>query len=245
MCQNLRPQQSSSYSDLVSAFASLHFILRALLLIALGLLALFSAILFFTRRHLHEPSLYPADRSYLNYTFTPSTTPFPDIDPHGQNVEQHNAAILERIDRCRSLGLLQNTSLPIPAHLRLSDVDEARYAAEGCGTNETTIILVEDAFWKATFWGSKTGESIWALSTMRALAAYGYPYVLTSDGYLWHSVKGTKELWAKYKDNVRVVIMAETGMWTCVNEDKDCAQSAENPEGIPDWKILTWWWWDE
>lgn len=158
----------------------------------------------------------------------------------------HNDAVAARLARCRELGMLQDTSDPIPGHARLSDAEERRYQSCGCGTNETTVILIaEDSFVRALR-GDVRGEDIWAMSTMAALQAHGYAFMFSSMGAWRPEVDRTVELYAKFRENVRMVIMDPEQTASCYGKQSDiCLRSEGNDAGIDDWRILTFWYWDE
>lgn len=159
---------------------------------------------------------------------------------------EHNAALAARLDRCRELGMLQDTSVPIPPHLRLSDTEERRYQSYGCGTNETTVILIGEDSFVRTFRGDVRGEDIWSMSTMTALKAYNYAYMFSSMGAWRPEVNKTVELWRQYKQNIRFVLLDPMQTASCYGAERDtCLKSAGNPDGIDDWRILTYWYWDE
>lgn len=159
----------------------------------------------------------------------------------------HNDEVAARLDRCSALGLLQNTSLAIPHHLRLSQEDEAHSISQGCGTNETTVIILASLWFAEAFSGtSNAGEVIYAQSVISTLNAYNYSYVFTSHGW-WNDQMGkTTELWKQHRLNVRMVLADPEQVRVCWEDDENmCIKKEGNKEGIEAWRLLSLWYWDE
>lgn len=166
---------------------------------------------------------------------------------HTGDVWEHNDAIAARLERCSSLGLLRNTSLPIPANERLSAEEEGELVAQGCGTNETTVIILASLWFAEAFAGTSTaGETIYAQSVISALNANNYAYVFASLGWYNADMRKAVELWHKHRWNVRMVIGDPEQIDVCYRyEDQKCLKTGENMEGIEAWRLLSLWYWDE
>lgn len=163
------------------------------------------------------------------------------------DVWTHNDQVAARLERCISLGLLRNTSLPLEPHERLSDEEESELVAQGCGTNETTVIILSSLFFAEAFSGaSVTGETIYAQSIISTLNAYNYSYVFSSLGWWNPDMRKTVELWHKHRWNVRMVLADPEQIDTCWKlTDQNCLKTEENLEGIEAWRLLAFWYWDE
>lgn len=92
----------------------------------------------------------------------------------------HNVKTIERLEKCKLLGLLANTSAPNTR----SEADESFAALEGCGWNETTVIVLASVWAHDAAEGSKnTGETVYAQSVISSLNANGYAYLFASLGW--------------------------------------------------------------
>lgn len=142
------------------------------------------------------------------------------------------------------MGLLRNTSLPTS---ELSYDQEAELMAEGCGTNQTTIVILASIFFAEAYQaGSTAGEAIYAQSVISTLNAYGYSYVFSSLGWWNNDMSKTVELWREHRWNVRMIMADPEQVDTCWNNpDQACLKTTENPDGIEGWRLMTFWYWDE
>ncbi|EIW71341.1 hypothetical protein TREMEDRAFT_42765 [Tremella mesenterica DSM 1558] len=171
----------------------------------------------------------------------------PAENPYFQTggIWDHNDAIAAKLYRCEALGLLRNTSLPLESNLRPSAEEEAALTAEGCGTNETTIIILASLWFAEAYSGtSNTGESIYAQSVISALNANNYSYVFTSLGWYNPDMKKTVELWNQHRWNVRMILADPDQVNVCWNPEHNCVKSEANPEGIEAWRLMSFWYWD-
>lgn len=167
---------------------------------------------------------------------------------------EHNQAVAARLERCASLGLLRDTGDRLA---RLPPDEEARYEAEGCGQNATTVVLLA-SFWFTNAYGGgqPTGETVWAQSVISTLNHLGYAYMFSSVGWgpkSWFTHK-TVELWHAHKRNIRTILADEWQIWSCASwqlgwswpwQAGRCLQTKRSPGGIPIWKMLSFDWWDE
>ncbi|WVQ84839.1 hypothetical protein IAT38_006996 [Cryptococcus sp. DSM 104549] len=205
-------------------------------LISLSLLAL-----------LHSLRLYAAP-SFFGHVDDPYAAP-PAENPwfHTGDVWAHNDAVAARIDRCAALGLLRNTSDPLPANERLSDEEEAELMAEGCGTNQTTIVILSSLYIAEAYAGTYTaGETVYAQSLISALNAYNYSYVFSSLGWYNADMRKTVELWHRHRGNVRAVLADPEQVKICWEDERQkCLKTEENMDGIEAWRILGFWYWDD
>ena len=162
-------------------------------------------------------------------------------------VWEHNDLVSAKLDRCASLGLLRNTSLPLAPHEQLSADEEGELIAQGCGTNETTVIVLSSIFFAEAFKGINTaGEAIYAQSIMSSLNALSYSFVFSSLGWWNHDMRKSMELFHKHRWNTRMILADPEQVDVCWNqEDQKCLKTMENPEGIEAWRLLSFWYWDE
>ncbi|KAL1413657.1 hypothetical protein Q8F55_001436 [Vanrija albida] len=185
----------------------------------------------------------------------PSTDP--DAPPAHWNVTKnpyfstgdtwaHNVKTIERLERCRELGLLANTSAP---STRTAE-DEAAAALQGCGWNETTVVVLASVWAHDAVEGNKnTGETVYAQSVVSSLNANGYAYLFASLGWFNHDMRRASEYYRKFPDNVRLVIADPEQIDVCwskeMAEGQKCLKTDTNADGIPAWKLLALWWWDD
>jgi hypothetical protein len=154
----------------------------------------------------------------------------------------HNDEVTARLDRCASLGLLRNTSLPLPP---LSQEEEEALIAEGCGTNETTIILLASLWTSEAYRASNpTGEVIYAQSVIQTLNANNYAYMFSNLGWWNYDMAKSVEVWKRHRWNIRFVLLDPMQAEECWKNDK-CLKTDTNPDGIEAWRLLSFWYWDE
>ncbi|WRT69874.1 uncharacterized protein IL334_006865 [Kwoniella shivajii] len=163
------------------------------------------------------------------------------------DVWQHNDQVAARLDKCSSMGLLRNTSVPFQPHETLSEDEERELVSQGCGTNQTTIIILSSLWFAEAFAGTSTaGETIYAQSVISTLNALNYSYVFASLGWYNADMRKTVELWHKHRWNVRMVLTDPDQMDVCyTNKDQKCLKTEENSDGIESWRLLTFWYWDD
>ena len=166
---------------------------------------------------------------------------------HTGGIWDHNDEVAARLDRCASLGLLRNTSLPISPHDRPSPDDEAELIQEGCGTNETTVLILSSFWFAEAYSGTNTaGETIYAQSIISTLNAYNYAYLFSSMGWYDPDMTKTVELWHRHRWNVRAVVGDPPQVEECWRrEEQACLKTSTNTDGIEAWRLLTFWYWDE
>ncbi|WVN87446.1 uncharacterized protein L203_102627 [Cryptococcus depauperatus CBS 7841] len=206
----------------------LHSLLLLILVSAVTVGSLFNALYFYypSFNKLNPPSL--------------GKNPFFELG----DVEEHNNQVEAKLKQCAEWGLLRNTSEPLP---RLSEQEEGELIARGCGTNETTVVILSSAWFTITYTGAvMTGEVVYAQSVISTLNANHYSYLFSSLGYDNHDMRKTVEWWHKYRDNVRMVMADPEQIDVCWNMDwQKCLKTTGNENGIPAWKILGFWYWDD
>ncbi|KAK6908642.1 hypothetical protein I204_02065 [Kwoniella mangroviensis CBS 8886] len=191
-------------------------------------------------------------RHFFGTTSSPSSSGGLDLQI-GENpyfytgdVWKHNDLVIARLSHCRELGILRNTSLPFTENEKLSQ-EEDELILQGCGTNQTTVLILSSLWFAEAFAGTSTaGETIYAQSVISTLNAYNYSYVFTSLGWYNADMRKTVELWSILKDNVRMVLADPDQVNVCyTHSDQKCLKTKENIEGIPAWKIMSFWYWDD
>lgn len=175
---------------------------------------------------------------------TPTLPVIAGINPYFETggIWDHNDEVSARLDRCASLGLLRNTSLPLPP---LPHEEEQALIAEGCGTNETTIILL------ATLWASEAysgrppaGEVVYAQSVIQTLNANNYGFMFSNLGWWNYDMAKTVEIWKKHRWNIRFVMVDPRQAEQCWKHEA-CLKTDTNLDGIEAWRLLSFWYWDE
>ena len=121
----------------------------------------------------------------------------------------HNRVVMERLDRCAELGLLRNTSLPQRLQPQNGAEEEPsrpewEYEEQGCGWNETTIVLLTDGWFQKAYEDADTsGECIFAQSIIASLNANHYAWLFGAAGRESFENFYMQELWQKYRWNIR------------------------------------------
>jgi hypothetical protein len=157
------------------------------------------------------------------------------------DVSAHNAYVSAHLDRCAALGLLRNTSLP---HTPFTGT-ESTYAKAGCGLNSTTLVILSSLYFAEAYGGATFGESIWAQSVMTSLNRWGYSYMFTSQGWWNPDMRHTIDIYHKYPGQVRAVLADPEQVVVCFGEQRwNCLRSAENPDGLEEWRLLGFNFWD-
>ena len=180
-----------------------------------------------------ERSAWPVDiHPQKNEYFTPG------------KIWDHNDEVSAKLERCASLGVLRNTSLPLSP---LSDQEEADLIAQGCGTNETTVLILADEWFVGAYEARRTtGEVIYAQSVISTLNAYGYSYMFASLGWMNYDTARIMEIWQKHRWNIRLVLGERNHVKNCwENKGRKCLRTREFPEGIDPYRLMSLWYWDE
>ncbi|KAJ7055068.1 hypothetical protein C8F01DRAFT_1030595 [Mycena amicta] len=117
-----------------------------------------------------------------------------------------------------------------------------------CGRNQTSIIILGSHHFIGFNEGHMGGEEIWARSTVAALDVLGYTYLYSPH---WDAtpdqpatLRGTMELYRMFPDLVKAVVATGDETRLC-SKDPRCILSAENPYGIPVWKLFSFSFWAE
>lgn len=158
------------------------------------------------------------------------------------NIDEHNARIAEKFEHCRSLGLLRNTSHPKDTAMM---VDTPEHVTQGCGVNETTLIILSSVWFNFAFSLDNeppVGEMVYGQSLISTLNYWGYSYVFTSYGFNEHEMDKTMAAYTAYSGNVRAVWAHESQVDWCF-ATTGCIKEGDNG-GIPAWHIFSVWWWD-
>jgi hypothetical protein len=178
--------------------------------------------------------------SYIHHEIEVAPTVFNQYFKTG-GVWDHNDEVSARLERCAVLGLLRNTSVPLPP---LPEEEEQALIAKGCGTNETTIILL------VTLWASEAysgrppaGEVIYAQSMIQTLNANNYAFMFSNLGWYNADMAKTVEIWHKHRWNTRLVIGDPEHVTQCW-KDKACLKTDSNLDGIETWRLLSFTYWD-
>lgn len=160
------------------------------------------------------------------------------------DVWTHNEAVSAKLERCEALGLLRVTRDPLP---NLSAEEEAHRMSLGCGTNETTVVILSSIYQAEAFGGDMSaGEVVWAQSVISTLNAYGYSYMFSSLGWYNHDMAKTMEYWWKHRGQIRLILSDPEQVDVCFHhKNQNCLQRQDNPKGVEPWRILSFWYWDE
>ena len=197
------------------------------------------ALIFVTLRYLYRPPMLVHE--------DPTSWDLDELFQNG-DIEQHNAEVSARLDYCASIGMLRNTSSPLPPGTSGDPTKEARYAREGCGLNETTVIVLSDYYFGHVFrTGCVNGECVFAQSVMASLNAYHYSWIVSTDVFGSYEDAATLilQFWQKYRWNVRLFLMSKGSVEACWDDAVNpCIKSADNSEGIEPWRMISWTWWD-
>jgi hypothetical protein len=157
---------------------------------------------------------------------------------HTGDVIKHNNQVSANMARCRALDLLRDTASP-PESLSM-EAEEERIE-QGCGTNQTTVVILASGWFAEAFKGDDySPETIYAQSAISTLNAHGYSYVFSSTEKGDFNVSKTVELWEEFRENVRMIWADPEVVDECWNEEsQSCLKTAENPEGIEAWRMMT------
>lgn len=206
-----------------------------MILITLVAIILLSVIASVRYRHRLLPPIPPLELSH-------SDNPYFSTG----DVWIHNDEVSARLDRCAKLGLLRNTTDPLPP---LSADEEAANIAQGCGTNQTTVVILSSMYFGETYAGSQhstAGESIYAQSVISTLNKWGYSYMFSSLGWYNRDMRKTMEIYRRHRGNVRMVLADPEQVEVCWHEtEQKCVKGPDNKDGIPAWRLLGFWYWDE
>ncbi|KAI0036919.1 hypothetical protein K488DRAFT_75693 [Vararia minispora EC-137] len=105
-----------------------------------------------------------------------------------------------------------------------------------CSSNQVLVILGSHHF-SGALRGWIGGEAVWANSTRRALDNLGYTYVFAASNE--HAVF----LYKMFPSLVIAILMEADALDNCWADKWNCVKSGTNPDGIPIWKILAFYFW--
>ncbi|KAJ7235499.1 hypothetical protein C8J57DRAFT_1248342 [Mycena rebaudengoi] len=131
----------------------------------------------------------------------------------------------------------KTTGLPkqIADHNRraMSDLVECIYSRK-CKKRPKLVILESIHFQWALMTGERGAEA-WVRSTVRAFDKLGVSYVYSPQDPEW-----AQSVHALFARQVAAVIFDRDAVKACFAGPTTCARSARNPDGIPAWKIFSW-----
>ncbi|CAK5275238.1 unnamed protein product [Mycena citricolor] len=109
-------------------------------------------------------------------------------------------------------------------------------ALDDCAQNQTKVVIIESHHFRMYLErGWSGGEGIWAASMIRAFENMGYSIMYS------HGGPSTIQLYQIFEKLVVMVICESTGVLELVQWG--LVRDAENPSGIPIWKIFAFAWW--
>jgi len=103
-----------------------------------------------------------------------------------------------------------------------------------CHMNQTKVVLLESMHFRFELEGMNSGEQIWARSTTQALRNMGYTFLYTSN------LPQTLQFYQMFPNYVKIIVTDNAD--DCFR-DGYCSLSADNPAGIPPWKMFTFSYW--
>ena len=152
---------------------------------------------------------------------------------HTGDVSKHNAMVISNITKCRNLGSLLNTSSP------LGPKEETEAEVDGCGSVETTVVILASQWFKEAYEGRNTAsEAMYAQSAISTLNSLGYAYVFTSSGLGNSTLDETINMWKLLKGNVRMVWADPEQVDACW-DNSQCIKTESNDEGIEGWRMMS------
>ncbi|KAJ7485670.1 hypothetical protein FB451DRAFT_1083152 [Mycena latifolia] len=109
---------------------------------------------------------------------------------------------------------------------------------DNCAQNQTKVVIIASVNFLIPLEGGYIGgEAIWALSTFQALQNMGYTVMFAI------SLESSVQLYHMFANLVKVIITNPDQAHACFKQTT-CVRSAENPAGIPAWKIFSFHWWE-
>ncbi|KAJ7772876.1 hypothetical protein DFH07DRAFT_991166 [Mycena maculata] len=109
--------------------------------------------------------------------------------------------------------------------------------ANTCQKNQEKVIIVETMYFRTDMAGHIGGEEIWANSTMLAMNNLGYTVLYAED------MMEAAQMYRMIPNLVKIVIANDWDVFACWKDKRRCVQSAENPTGIPDYKMFSFYFW--
>ncbi|KAF7323881.1 hypothetical protein MKEN_00609500 [Mycena kentingensis (nom. inval.)] len=125
--------------------------------------------------------------------------------------------------------------------MKPSEVDfqalRACFAADSCPENRKKIILSHSMYWRNTLRGDVGGEEVWAMSVIDAARSLGYTLIQVD------SFPELVRVYNYFPDLVKVIFMDDFEIFGCFRDQDACLQTARNPNGIPGYKMLAFYFW--
>ncbi|KZP05235.1 glycosyltransferase family 18 protein [Athelia psychrophila] len=106
-----------------------------------------------------------------------------------------------------------------------------------CGENQAKVVILGSYHFQGARMGWKGGEDIWAQSVMSALEKLGYTYI--------HSLnmERTIQLYQTIPHLVAAILVEPEYTFSCFEDKENCLLSDINPDGIPAWKLFSFFFW--
>ncbi|KAJ6625231.1 hypothetical protein B0H10DRAFT_2212228 [Mycena sp. CBHHK59/15] len=105
-----------------------------------------------------------------------------------------------------------------------------------CSQNQTKIVIVSSYHFLGALNGWNGGEDVWARSTTLALRNMGYSFLYSVN---WQR---TIQMYQTFPHLVAMIFAQSEETAECF-ADPLCLLSEENTDGIPAWKIFSFYWW--
>ncbi|KAJ7763578.1 hypothetical protein DFH07DRAFT_395731 [Mycena maculata] len=106
-----------------------------------------------------------------------------------------------------------------------------------CKRNQEKVIIVESIYFMTNMAGHIGGEEIWANSTMLAMKNLGYTVLHAQD------MVEAAQMYRMVPNLVKMVIVNDWDAFGCWKDASRCARSAQNPAGIPVYKMFSFYFW--
>ncbi|KAJ7477175.1 hypothetical protein B0H11DRAFT_1864853 [Mycena galericulata] len=106
-----------------------------------------------------------------------------------------------------------------------------------CTTNQEKIIIIESMYFRNALRGDVGGEEIWARSTLAAMANLGYTVLQVE------SLREAAEVYRIMPERVNIVLVDDWQSFLCWKDKKGCLRAEQNPDGIPGFKLLSFYFW--
>ncbi|KAF8311214.1 hypothetical protein DL93DRAFT_2061318 [Clavulina sp. PMI_390] len=105
---------------------------------------------------------------------------------------------------------------------------------DNCEPNQGKVVILNSYHFKGGLWGWTSGEDIWCIAGLKNM---GYSYLYAAE------IDRAVTLYQMFPDLVRGVLMEDGDVTKCFENTLDCVKSDVNLDGIPVWKLFSFYFW--
>ncbi|KAF8306935.1 hypothetical protein DL93DRAFT_2088306 [Clavulina sp. PMI_390] len=106
-----------------------------------------------------------------------------------------------------------------------------------CKENQSKVVILNSYQFVSALNGATNDEAIWATSITLGLKNLGYTYLFAKE------LDRALQFYQLFPDLVVAILMEQDNVIACFNDKVGCVKSKENLDGLPIWKLFSFYWW--